>query len=276
MATRTKTKTEPVAEPPVKMRAAVGDFTIHLGALTMRGKLVSVQAPESKGKGDGSYHLCTPQKKPVKMAFVDDEGNVFAKDDLLYYREENGKIVVVNKDAVAAAKESQLPKNVMYLNVHPAADDSFFSPMGTRQSLAFIPADSDPHNTACNEVILNLLEEGYVLAAVCNVNNHDCLYRLIIWRGHVVLQPQAFPAALNPHREPPRVQLPEAVISKAQELAQVLASDYDPAEYSDARLERIRNAEAIKAGRRTGAQIVAKAKEIDIAGLLDMAISSQK
>jgi hypothetical protein len=181
-------------------------------------------------------------------------------------------MVIVNMDAVAEARKSDLPKNVAYCQVHPigTADDLY--PLGSKKSHVVVPDSTDPANRSVVEVMIHILQsERYVILSKCNLQNHEGFYRLIVWRGQLVLQPQVWPESLNPHPTQ-RVKLNDRVSKLAMDLAKALEGPYDSSSYQNLTAARIAAVEATKRGRKTAARKPATTNADEFEAMLEAAI----
>lgn len=216
------------------MKTAVAEFTLKVpvspNTLTVKGKLVGVNAPEPK---EAKSKLVSPDdaKEPVLQFYVPESLALQSSipRDRMYTRGEcdvanvvkdqvNGTVEVtaLPKDAIEEAKKSALPKNIMTATVHSAEEaDKMMFPMKDHQSYVFYPSAADPDYQYDYDLILGLVKRGFALCSIVNLNNFEGLYRLTVWRDRLVLVRQSFPEAINPHEAPENEPLvPDVVIDK--------------------------------------------------------------
>ncbi len=263
-----------------KMRSFVSDFTVYLGDLTASGKLVSVQSPKPKsGTGDGSYKLCTKDGQKIFQSWRSEGGETFEKDELARYIEgEDGEMQIIDPEEIAEAKKSQLEQNSMHITVHRISEmaDQMW-PAGDRNSFVFVPDQAKEMNTLVERVLLRgLSSKKYGLVAHCNVRGNEAIFRLVEWRGYLVLQPQIYTNKLNPH-ERQDFRVPAEITAKAEALLDQLCTDFDGDSYVDGTLDRIREAEANAVGKVDGKSLATKVSapkpQVDLMSVLDAALS---
>lgn len=261
-----------------RIRSYVSNFHIYLGDMVTVGRLVPVEAPEPKSKA-GSYHYCTPEGSKVTQVYQDANGKLHEREELAFYKEtEEGEMQIINKEAVDEAKKSQLEKDSMHLTIHELSEmhDQVW-PNGTKKSYLFEPDDSKESNVLIEQALLRALSlNKYGFLAMVNLRNFEGLYRLTEWRGHLVIQPQVYTDALNPHEPHDSFRLPKEVSEKIETLCELRSTPFDAEQYVNDTLRRVQAAEAIALGRTEGAQVVervAAPKAVDLLSILDSAIS---
>lgn len=262
-----------------KLKSYTNSFTIHIGPLSMRGRLVSVQSPVTRGKGNGSYKTCSPNKQPVSQAWTDPEGGVWKTGDLLRYMEgEDGEMIIVDQEAIKLAKASQLPKNLMVASVHKLTDMDELWPSSDKNSYVFEPDAADPRNVQLAEVFTRALASGkHGVISQINLQNHEGLFRLIVWRGRLVLQPQIYTDKINPHDQHD-FRVDAKATQKVQDLLGRLETEFEASYYKDNTVDRIIAAEAASAGTADGKALAKKAKakvpepQEDLLAVLDSAL----
>ena len=245
------------------MRAYVKDLTIRInlptGTMQTRGRLLSVQAPKSAGRGEGSYKLCTPDTHvPVRQVYQDPKTEkLYTKDELARYvqgskqlKEPEVKEVLTDGawEKVTEAKKSTLPKDIVDVTIHRAdAADQLWA-TSKNNSYLFVPDDNDPQNADMADVFRAMLSSGeYVLVSVANIHNNEGFYRLVMWRGQIVLEPIVYTDALNPH-ETVEVNITDNLAKVALGVAEALVRDFDAGTYEDQQKARVAAIEAGEAG----------------------------
>jgi non-homologous end joining protein Ku len=216
-----------------KMKAYVSDMTLRIGPITTNGKLISAYATDSEKAA--SFKFCTPDGEAVKQKYVAEDGSVWNKSDLAFYQEsDDGNISIFSQEQVNAAKASTLPKNVMNLTVHNADDVAGqLYPNKAAVSYVFYPHTNDPANVQWYDLLVNLLErDEKALVGFCNLQNYEGLFRLIVWRGRIILQKQTYPNELNPHEDYENA-APKEAVKKAISLLEKLTAPFDQDTYQN-------------------------------------------
>ncbi len=272
------TDTETETKVP-RLRSHVANFDIYLGDMLTRGRLVPVEVSKPKGQSSGEYHLCSPDEKRVKQVYRDDDGTIFQRDELLSFMEtDEGEMKIIDKEAIAEAKKSTLELNSMHLTVHELSQmTGELWPDSSKKSFVFMPDSEKESNVMIEQAFLRALSlHKFGLVAVVNLKNHEALYQLVQWRGRLVVQPQVYTDALNPHTVQ-EFRLPKEVSEKIARLCELRVSPFDASAYiNDTRL-RVQHAEAIALGRADGAKVVERAsKQVpDLMSILDAAIGGE-
>lgn len=271
----------------MSVRAYVSNLTLRIPltpvtAIQTKGRLLSVQAPKPKGRGDGSYKLCTVDGVPVRRAYVNPlTDEIVADDDLRHYIQgsradknnpepEVKQILSPEEYAeVIEARKSPLPKDIVELTVHPpeAADQMW--PTSERNSYVFEPDETDSRGLDAANVIRALLAAGYVLVSVANIRNSEGFYRLTNWKGHIVLESMVHTSALNPH-EYVDIDVDDDLLGLAKDLGAKFAKPFDGDAYRDERLARIRAVEAAAKGEAVADRIEAKRDEGEVQDLREL------
>jgi hypothetical protein len=217
-----KVITKKVVAP--KIKSYVSDFVINMGPVAVAGRLASVTKSESKTKTQ--FNFVSPEGNSVERVWRDiQDGTVYDEDDLDKTPVPTGtptgsEVVVYTAEEIKAAKTSTLPKNVLDITVHPAAEvsDQLFS--AKANAYVFDPDTENPKNVKKFEILAAALENNdYALVGVSNVKGHEGFYRLGLWRGHVVLIKQLYPNEVNEHE----VVVRETSPAVAEKLADTLA-----------------------------------------------------
>lgn len=263
-----------------KMKAYVSNFIVHLGPITMNGRLLGVKKPGAKSK-QSPFVMATPAGEPVVQRYIVD-----GKPDTLYepsdltraVKKDDGTLAVVEHSGVVAdAKKSDLPKDVLNITVHPA--DSVDGAIYTdANSYVFEPDASDPVNLQWHALMLRLLDsDNYAFLGVCNLRNNEGLFKLTLWRNRIVVQQMVFPENVNDHGALESDLTPDVskdALKKATSMVTKLAVPFDAGSYVDATREKLHMlADVVTAT--TGPKKTAKKKtapkgdDFDLAAALD-------
>ena len=263
-----------------RMRSYVSNFHIYMGDMVTAGRLVPVEAAEPKGRGAGSYHYCTPTGDTVKQVYRDHEGTIYETSELAFYMEdEDGERHIVDKAAVDEARKSELEANSMHLTIHDLREmDGQVWPNGTKKSFVFVPDSSKESNVVIERALIRAVSlNKFGFLAVVNLRNHEGVFRLVEWRGHLVVQPQVYTDALKPHEPHEPFRLAKEATEKIETLCDMLSTPFDASDYINDTKRRVKAAEAIALGRAEGAKIVERtSKTVDLMSILDSAISGKR
>lgn len=232
------------------MKKYISDFEIHLGHLTMKGALYPLQRSIVRGKGDGSYSIVGPNGEMLRRVWVIDETGETVDDELTQRVKvnEDNTTTMVNKDAIAAAREATIPKNHMVLRIHDAkeVDDIWADESG--KSFVFYPnPEMEMWAEAADTLAQKLAQGKKVALAEVNLRGHQRLYRLVAWRGYLVLQPHCYSDGVNDH-EPRKPKVRREVSQLMDSILDGFSAEFDPESYINAKLDRLRAAEAVEAG----------------------------
>lgn len=263
-----KTKTE--------LNTYVNKLTIHLGPVTAIGKLVGV--PKSKtAEGKPEFHYVSPAGNRVVQRYLDEQtGEYFIQDELSTgFEREDGTMQALDSEALAEVKEAGLPVNVFNVTVHPAheVNDQIFPSKNT--PYVFYPDEEDPKNKGWADFIRTAAEtEGYALLGKMRLGKKTAaehLYRITVWRGHIVIQHQLFPSQLKPH-EVVQNNVPASTRAKALGAVQQLCEPFNGDTYTDDVLTRLKEyvADAEASGVSAPPKQVSKpVEEFDLDSALD-------
>jgi non-homologous end joining protein Ku len=78
------------------------------------------------------------------------------------------------------------------------------------------------------------------LVGLCNLKGNEGLFRVTVWRGHLVIQRQCFPETINDHEVAPKADLTKAEVSKGLEMLDKLVSPFDAESYRNTIVDRQR------------------------------------
>lgn len=260
-------------------RSYTSDFTIRLGNITTRGKLMSIRNSESDG--DTKTVQITPDVHRVQRVWRGPDGTIYEDGTLGRAIEDaDGKLTPVDKDAIAEAKKSALTPNVFELHVHRRSDiDNFLYP-DKSQGYVFMPqikkgknVVDDPVNDKAYE-ILNAMVQNPKVAMIgrCNLQNHEGMFRLSMYRGHVVLQKQLYPEEVHEFGVL-KIKLDKADRDKAAKLAEAMVTDFDAEDYPNEITKRVIEATSADYDPSTLAVAKAQDQEADLSAMLDAALA---
>lgn len=236
-----------------KFRTYVSAFTVHVGPATLRGSLVSVQAPADKEAK--TRYVAPGSGNPVKQKYQD----VVTND--LYDVSELDKAIdetIVDKDALAEAKKGVLPKDIAQISVHLTKDVGTTLFPAPNNAYVLVPDKTDPTNAVWYDVLAEAIKDpDFTYITLCNVRNSEGIYQLISWRGYIVLQRMLFPDRVNDHDIYETDLDPQAL--KLVPMIAGLVEEFDPEAYQDTQRERVQMVvEAAENG--TAVPAAAKAK----------------
>lgn len=205
-----------------------------VATLQTSGKLIGVHKPVPKEAKTSLVAPGTTEK--VKQYYIPESlvGQDLTADQLL--TRDMCDTVVAIKDKITSEtsvtalpesilddiKGSALPKNVMNITVHTAADaDSQMFPLKDAQSYVFYPDEKDPDNIQNYNLLAGILRgSDLAFVSVMNLQNHEGLFRLQMWRDRIILVKQGWPEGINEHTPPTEGEfsvapVPQQVIDKA-------------------------------------------------------------
>jgi non-homologous end joining protein Ku len=231
-------KVKTTANPELKKW--ISFFTVRLDALTFFGSVIPI-GKEDKNKP--KFHLVTPDGKPVSRAYIDEKNNIFNEDDLIRTSvDEEGEGVLLTKEELEEARASELPKNVINLTVHDAAEvNTILYPADN--GYVFMPNTDDPRNKELNDLVAAALQAdpSKALLGICNLRGHEGLFRFSVWRGHLVFHKQRYPSEIKPH--PIAVlDVPLAAVDAVKAGLERRVEPFDPDKFRNNTSERLRAA----------------------------------
>lgn len=228
------------------------DFVLRVGLLSVTGILVSIKRRGSAHE-DG-FRLCSPTGQPVEQRYVDPSGVVYKQGDLGRAKIVDKKYVLVDKDEIDKAKQSDLQKNVINLTVHPITevcdviwhDDNAYT---------FIPDQVDEYYGTLFAV---LSSKKYAFLGVCNLQGHEGLFRVSVWGGGIRIEKMVYPAEVGVI-ELPVVKINKILSDLAKDLAETLAKPFEAETYVNATKEKI---QALTQAALTGETVPAPKKKV--------------
>lgn len=263
-----------------KPRAYVGNFTLRLGPLSTQGRLLPVRR-----KLRSEFALCTPgaDPLPVRQCYIDPNEKVWWESELgRAEKDKDGNLTPVDPAAIAAAKKSALALNYIDLTVHPAEDvDASLFP-SDHNAYVFDPVIKNasgkiidnPVNVAIHDVINVMVREHPDLAFVglCNLSNHEGLFRIIMHKGHMALQRQLHPEALHEYEMDYPI-VSDTDRAKGNRIVTSLVASYDDATYKDVVAERLATVASEEFDADAAAAKAAEPVKVDLGSILDAALA---
>ena len=229
-----------------KITKYVSDLTLRLGPITTTGGLTGVRMSAKKASKP-QFKSVSPEGQPVKQVYQDDSGNIFQKAELGKAIETKETpdaeptLVQVDVQAIEEAKASSLPKNVVNLTVHPAAQVDRELYPSEANGYVFTPDDNDPVDLAWYQLLVRLVsDKSNAYLSVARVRGNDeGLFRLSTWNNRLVLQRVLYPHEVNEYEELPTINVDSATFEKAEAMVTKLVQPFDPDEYSNNVTERL-------------------------------------
>lgn len=260
------------------LKSYVNNFTLRIGSISTIGRLVAVeQSVPVKAK----TKFVTPDGKSVKKVYV-------AEDDLLnatptVFQEgqlekavlnDEGENVLVGKENLAAVKTSQLPKNVLNLTVHDANDVDSQLVSGKNAVYVFLPDEKDPANVQWGELLIEIVRQsGQAFIGMCNLNNHEGLFRVGLWRGQLTIQKQLYPEQVKPIPAKEGTSVKTSTVEKAVGVITQHVAPFDVDTYRDLQSAAVKELTDAAIGGNIDVVVenipVAVATEVDIEAALD-------
>lgn len=187
----------------VKLRAYVSEFIITLGPIMTTGKLYNVKAA-----GTDSFNkfknLCPDCKTPtaVKQRLVcedtlglpQDQWHAHEGSEMLKGKElEDGTLIQVSPDELAAARASELPDNVLTITPHNR-EKVWNATWTADNAYVFVPKVVNEYYA----LMVELIRSGdLAYVGMCNLRNSEGLFRLDVWREMIVVQKLVWPEDCN-------------------------------------------------------------------------------
>lgn len=263
------------------MRTYVSQLHIHLGPISVVGRLVAIQKSEANSSsGKVKTTMVTADGSPVEQMYRDPAGELHYPADLARAIEDDeGNLKVVDPDTLREMKASDLPSDVLTLAVHEPSEVSNFLFPSDHKSYLLEPqmrnhknkVIDDPANDRWYDFLTTIVREsGLTFVGVCNLrNNGDGLYRLGIYQGHLLIQRMLYPEDLNQY-EVVNPQISPVEKEKAMKLVRSMVKPFDVEEYRNVSAERL--AESLRSD--TGSVTLdtsgpVRTEEFDLASALD-------
>jgi hypothetical protein len=252
---------------------------MHFGPATVTGRLLPIRLPDRAPK----LHYCTPEGQPVKQCYIDVDGKTYFTDQLgRATMDDDGNLVPVNAEAVEAAKTSNLPMNILNLTAHnadeierhmfPSNNNAYiFEPVIKNSSNKVI---DDPVNTQWHDFLNVLVRDSDAsFIGMCNLRNHEGLFRLSHYQGYIVIQKMLYPEDLNQY-EAIRPELDPVVRDKALSVVRSMVQPFNPDEYKNMVARRVEEATSEDYDPSTiGVADTRNVASIDLASALDSFLS---
>jgi hypothetical protein len=190
--------TKATAKP--KFKAYISDFTLEFAPLSLRGKMVGIRKSAASTKP--KFSLISPDGNPVEQFYYDAKKNKYYKSDECNRSFTSGEeVTTIDKETLEALKKSELPKNTINLTVHDSQviNDSLFP--DDKNAYIFVPDEKDPKNVTRTASLVAAIKDSPDMAflGTCNFHGSEGLYKVTIWRGHLVLQRHLYPNEVNDH-----------------------------------------------------------------------------
>lgn len=210
-------------------RTYVSDFEIKVGPINALGKLVKVTKT-----GVDEYKefvsVCPTCPEPVKpeQRYIcpNDATHSHPMRDLRKAKDIDGDLKFVEKDEIDAARASDLPVNVLRLTVHPK-DEVWNKLWDSDNAYVFIPRNADEWFA----LLLRLVETtDKAFIGMCNLRNHEGLFRLDVWQGHIVVQKVVWPDEINEFDALP-IQADDTLFEAAIAMIEKVEQPFDPTNY---------------------------------------------
>lgn len=270
------------------MKPYCKDFTIKLKYLQTTGKLVGIHKPTSQAI---KTSLVVPETlESVKQYYLPESkalaqsaqfSDLLTKDDCesaivnVDKLTDERTVTVLPKDQVQEIKESDLPKNIMNLTIHKAEEaDMQMFPLKNSQSYVFYPDEKDPDNVQNYNLLVAVMQNSdLAFCSIVNLQNHEGLFRLSIWRNRLILVKQGYPEEINEHELPSEDQInliPSNIIEKATSKFESLSEPIDSTTYKNRILQETENLkEAIDGGEEFEHKKIEVKTTTDLNDLLD-------
>lgn len=222
-------------------RAAVSGLTISIGGLlNITGNLIKPTVVNA-GKAEVLTSVCPHCEQPHKVkqyyqCTQDPTHSGFTIGECHKAKQDNDLLIKVSDEDVKAAKESDLPKKRIDVNIHRRSDvEAHVIPDGN--SYVFVP---DNPKEMLYGVVLDYLKQNpdYVLLGMVNIRADKCVSINLGLNSQLVVQEIAWPEDLREF-ETPEYETSGAASETAASIMEKLVSDFDATEYRKKSRERI-------------------------------------
>ena len=216
----------------------VSDFEISLLVLNCSGSLVGVKR-SGLVKETGFKTVCPEceQPTPMKQQYRCENGHVCLPGAVRKAKEiSKGELQFVRAEEIKAAKESELPLNVLDLTVHSASDvDHFTYPSDS----AYVFYPKAPNQAYA--VLLDLVSDpSLAFVGFCNLRNSEKLLRLHRWEDNLVVQTLWTPDELNERDSNDLDDVAaDPKFKKILDFVRSDVEDFEPESYKNRRRERL-------------------------------------
>lgn len=269
----------------VQPKRYLKDVTLSFGLLSMTGSLFTPKranaAKEESFKMACPLHPETPHG--VKQRYVCEEApddEAFLPSDCLKARDTSDGLVIVPAEAVAAAKESDLPERTLELRAHPYEPASTFA---SGSAYIFQPDVAHQFYATLMEMVdeqgMIVTESGpkMLVGLVAYRKGTESFVRVERWGRQLVLRELIRPEDISQF-EPIEVSVETKLLDMARQLVDVQAEPFNPEVYKASVRERIAQiVEAAQDGELDVTTLApAKPKVVDMTALLEQSLQAAK
>lgn len=264
----------------VKLKAYANGFVLRLGSISTTGALIGAENTVKKGP---PVKFVTPDGKAVNKVYIaadealDEHPTIFKEDELEkgIVATDTDDIVLVGKDNLAEAKKSSLPKNVLNLTIHDKDEVDRQVLGGKNTTYVLLPDENDPVNVQWYDLLREVIRKsGKAFVGVCNLQNHEGLFRVGLWRNNITIQKQLYPTQVKDIPVPEGSTVKAATVKKAISVISSHEVPFDVDTYTDSQADAVA---ALTAAAESGTLDVAVASlggsapvtEIDMDAALD-------
>ncbi len=224
-----------MATIPKGYKAYVSDFLVSVGPLMSKGELVKINKTDDTAKYVSVCPDCTDPTKPRQTYICGTCNSDHPIGELAKAKVQNGVLAFVDKDAVADAKKSDLPKNVLKATVHPADEAWHETFNGGGNAYVFVPMVADEFYAT----LVRLVDDNSkAFLGICNLRNNEGLFQLRVWRDQLVVQKMAWPDEIDALEPAPLNTEPE-VVALAREFMEKITVPFDASSYRSTIKERL-------------------------------------
>lgn len=221
-------------------RPYVKDLVVQFGLLSSKTSLLTPSVPNAK-KAEQFHKACptcgTANPHRVRQRYVcsdDPEHGPFMPDELLTCTEIDGNVVIVDAEAVEAAKASDLPEKLLELRSHPYQPEKTFA-----SGSAYVLIPSSP-NDKFYAVLLQLIDDDglvrtetgpkMLVGEVALRKGTEAFVRVERWGGHLVLRQLLRPEDVDSFPEID-AGVETKMVDLARQLVDAQAEEFDPEAY---------------------------------------------
>lgn len=260
------------------VRSQAGDFTLHLGNFSTRGRLIPIRKSEEQLYGK-KPKMCTPALEAVDQVYRGPDGTIYEKEALSRgYQQKDKSFRPVRVGDLVEAKKSVLPYNELELTAHPIEDIERFTFPSDSNAYVFdtlrktdkgkwIPETQ--RNLKMHDFIYSVLETGEIgLIGEGNFQNHQGLFRVFIYQGNLAMQRILVPDELNQYEER-EINLTETELAKVKAMVSNIVTPFNPTDYKNTIALRVAAIESKSEDDESEVEVVEEVEEFDLLEALD-------
>lgn len=212
-------------------RAYIKDFAVRLGPFKVVGSLYNIARKSDEVK----TRMASPSGKPVQQVWREEgTDTVFTRDQLTRVLEVGKTQGQVDAEAVKAARESELPMNVVSLSVHPASDVSS-QIWSADNTYVFVPHQVDDYY---GTMFALLSDPKRAFLGLCNLSHHEGFFRMRVWNKTIVFEKMLFPENMHDF-DLPKPAVDKSLVDLGKQLLEKIETPFDPTNFVSSTRQRM-------------------------------------